>query len=130
MSDYKVDLNDQSSVNLMQIAVQEKISSLTREYWELHGPDATAYQLDRVTVQRAQYRVMSAQLNVSYETAKHKAWNELSDGSALDKANAAVRRAQIAAAKVAVDEEKGTLFQAEVQLTESRRAERNARNAA
>jgi hypothetical protein len=44
--------------------------------------------------------------------------------------NAAVRRAQIAAAKVAVDEEKGTLFQAEVQLTESRRAERDARNAA
>jgi len=29
-----------------------------------------------------------------------------------------------------VDEEKGTLFHAEVQLTESRRAERNARNAA
>ena len=130
MSNYKLDLNCQATINRLQVAVKHEITSLTNEYWELHGPDATAYQLDRVTVQRAQYRVMSAQLNVSYETAKHKAWNELSDGSALDKANAAVRRAQIAAARVAVDEEKGTLFHAEVQLTESRRAERNARNAA
>ena len=130
MSNYKLDLNCQTTVNQLQVAVSREISSLTNEYWELHGPDATAVQLDSLTARREQYRVYDAQLGVAYETAKHKAWSALSDGSAHDKALAAVRRAQIELAKVKVDDALETLQDAQTQLTDSRRAERAARTAA
>ena len=130
MTDYKIDLNDQQALHLLRVAVLEKINSLDAEYWALYGPEATTYQLDRLMVRRAEYRVMSAQLEVSHSTANHKTWNSLSDDSALDKANAAVRRAQIAADKVAVDEELKKLEDYRAQLKESRAAERTARLAA
>ena len=130
MTDYKIDLNNQNELHLLRVAVQEKISSLDAEYWALYGPDATAVQLDQMAVRRAEYRVMSAQLEVSYATASHKTWNSLSDNSALEKARGAVRRAQIAADKVAVDEELKSLQDYQAQLKESRAAERAARKAA
>lgn len=130
MSKYKLDLNCQATINRLQVAVKHEINSLTTEYWELHGPDAVAVQLDSLTAQREQYRVYDAQLEVAYETAKHKAWNALSDGSAYDKAQAAVRRAQIELAKVKVDDAQETLQDAQAQLVESRRAERAERTAA
>ena len=130
MSTYKIDLNCQTTVNQLQLAVKHEVNSLTNEYWSLHGSDTTAVQLDTLTAQREQYRVYDAQLEVAYETAKHKAWNALSDGSAYDKAQAAVRRAQIELAKVKVDDAQETLQDAQAQLTESRRAERAARTAA
>ena len=128
MSKYKLDLNCQTTVNQLQLAVSREINSLTNEYWELHGSDATAVQLDTLTARREQYRVYDAQLGVAYETAKHKAWNALSDGSAYDKAQAAVRRAQIELAKVRVDDAQETLQDAQAQLTESHRAARAERN--
>lgn len=128
MSNYKIDLNDQKAINFMQVAVLEKISSLHSEYWELHGSDTPAVDFDRIAAQREEYKVLAAQLEVAYETAKHKAWNALSDGSAYDKAQAAVRRAQIEVAKVKVDDAQATLYDAQAQLTESRRADRAARN--
>ena len=130
MNNYKLDLNCETTVNQLQVAVRREINNLTNEYWELHGPDATAVQLDTLTAQREQYRVYDAQLEVAYETSKHKAWNALSDGSAYDKAQAAVRRAQIELAKVKVDDALETLQDAQTQLTDSRRAERAARTAA
>ena len=130
MTDYKIDLNNQDELHLVRVAVLEKISSLNTEYWELYGPDATAVQLDEMAVRRAKYRVLSAQLEVGYATASHKTWNGLSDNSALEKARGAVRRAQIAADKVAVDEELKSLQDYQSQLKESRAAERAARNVA
>ena len=130
MTDYKIDLNNQDELHLVRVAVLEKISSLNTEYWELYGPDATAVQLDEMAVRRAKYRVLSAQLEVSYATASHKTWNGLSDNSALEKARGAVRRAQIAADKVAVDEELKSLQDYQAQLKESRAAERAARDVA
>ena len=127
---HTIDLNNQNELHLLRVAVLEKISSLNTEYWALHGPDATAVQLDEMTVRRAEYRVLSAQLEVSYATASHKTWNGLSDNSALEKARGAVRRAQIAADKVAVDEELKSLQDYQSQLKESRAAERAARNVA
>ena len=127
---HTIDLNNQNELHLLRVAVLEKISSLNTEYWALHGPDATAVQLDEMTVRRAEYRVLSAQLEVSYATASHKTWNGLSDNSALEKARGAVRRAQIAADKVAVDEELKSLQDYQAQLKESRAAERAARNVA
>jgi len=128
MSNYKLDLNCQDTINRLQLAVKHEINSLTTEYWSLHGSDTTAVQLDTLTAKREQYRVYDSQLEVAYETAKHKAWDALSDGSAHDKAEAAVRRAQIALAKVKVDDRLETLQDAQTQLTESRRAERAERN--
>ena len=130
MTDYKIDLNNQKELHLLRVAVLEKISSLNTEYWALHGPDATAVQLDEMTVRRAEYRVLSAQLEVSSATASHKTWNSLSDNSALEKARGAVRRAQISADKVAVDEELKSLQDYQSQLKESRAAERAARDVA
>ena len=130
MTDYKIDLNNQDELHLVRVAVLEKISSLNTEYWELYGPDATAVQLDEMAVRRAKYRVLSAQLEVGYATASHKTWNGLSDNSALEKARGAVRRAQIAADKVAVDEELKSLQDYQSQLKESRAAERAARDVA
>ena len=129
MSKYKLDLNCQATVNRLQVAVKHEINSLNNEYWELHGPDATAVQMDTLAAQREEYRVYDAQLEVAYETAKHKAWNALSDGSAYDKAQAAVRRAQIELAKVKVDDAQETLHDAQAQLNESRRRAREERQA-
>tara|TARA_R110000822_G_scaffold244205_1_gene372969 strand:- start:2122 stop:2502 length:381 start_codon:yes stop_codon:yes gene_type:complete len=123
---HTIDLNNRNELHLLRVAVLEKISSLNTEYWALQGPDATAVQLDQMSVRRAEYRVLSAQLEVGYSTASHKTWNGLSDGSALDKAKASVRRAQIAADKVAVDEELKSLQDWQSQLKESRAAERAA----
>ena len=120
MTNYKIDLNNQNELHLLLVAVQEKISSLDSEYWALYGPDATAVEIDRVSVRRAEYRVLAAQLEVGYSTASHKTWNSLSDNSALEKARAAVRRAQIAADKVAVDEELKRLQDKQAELKESR----------
>ncbi len=128
MNNYKLDLNCQATINRLQVAVKHEINSINKEYWELHRPTATAVQMDGLTVQREQYRVYDAQLEVAYETAKHKSWNALSDGSAYDKAQAAVRRAQIELAKVKVDAALETLHDAQSQLTESRRVERAERN--
>jgi len=128
MNNYKIDLNDQKSINFMQIALLEKISSLNSEYWELHGAQTPAVDFDRIAVQREEYRVLNAQLGVAYETAKHKAWNALSDGSAYDKAQAAVRRAQIELEKVKVNDAQESLNTWTEQLTESRRAARAERN--
>ena len=129
MSNYKLDLNCQATVHRLQIAVKEKINSVNTEYWELHGADSTAVQMDTLAAQREEYRVFDAQLGVAYEQAKHKAWNALSDGSAYDKAQAAVRRAQIELAKVKVDDAQETLHDAETQLNESRRRAREERQA-
>jgi len=130
MTDYKIDLNNQDELQLLRVAVLEKISRLDAEYWSLHGPDTTAVELDQMTVRRAEYRVLSAQLGVSQATASHKIWNSLGDNSAMDKAQAAVRRAQIAADKVAVEEELKRLQDYRTQLKESRAAERAARKSA
>ena len=129
MTNYKIDLNNQNELHLLRVAVLEKISSLDAEYWALYGPDATAVQLDEMTVRRAEYRVLSARLEVSYAMAHHKTWNDLSDNSARDKAQAAVGRAQIVADKVAVDEELKSLQDYRAQLKESRDAERASRRA-
>jgi len=126
MTDYKIDFNNQNELHLLRVAVLEKINRLDDEYWALYGPDATAVQLDQMAVRRAEYRVLSAQLEVGYATASHKTWNGLSDNSAMDKARAAVRRAQIAADKVAVEEELKRLQDYQAQLKESRAAERKA----
>lgn len=128
MSNYKIDLNDQAVLNFLQIAVLEKIGSLHTEYWELHGADTPAVDFDRLTVQREQYKVIGAQLDVAYEKARHKTWNALHDGSAYDNAQAAVRRAQIELVKVKVDDAEETLQDAQAQLSESRKADRAARN--
>ena len=130
MTNYKIDLNNQNELHLLRVAVEEKISRLNTEYWELQGPDATAVEKARAAVRRAEYRVLSAQLEVGYATASHKTWNSLTDNSALEKARAAVRRAQIAADKVAVDEELKSLQDKQAELKESRAAERAARKAA
>ena len=99
MTDYKIDLNNQDELHLLSIAVLEKITSLTTEYWD--APDES-----------------------------HKTWNSLSDGSAIDKAKAGVRRAQIKTAKVVFDAELVSLQDYQTQLRESRDAERAARQAA
>jgi len=126
MTGYKIDFNNQNELHLLRVAVLEKINRLDDEYWALYGPDATAVQLDQMAVRRAEYRVLSAQLEVGYATASHKIWNSLDDNSAMDKARAAVRRAQIAADKVAVEEELKRLQDYQAQLKESRAAERKA----
>jgi len=128
MSNYNIDLHDQKAINLMQIAMLEKISSLHSEYWELHGANTPAVEFDRIAVQREEYKVLHAQLDVAYEKARHKAWNAVDDGSAHDKAQAAVRRAQIELVKVKVDDAQAALQEAQALLTESRKAERAERN--
>tara|TARA_R110001606_G_C15041335_1_gene612279 strand:+ start:132 stop:518 length:387 start_codon:yes stop_codon:yes gene_type:complete len=128
MTDYKIDLNNQNELHLLNLAVLEKISSLTTEYWD--APDASAFKLDQMSVRRAEYRVLSARLEIAVLIESHKTWNSLSDGSAIDKAKAGVRRAQIKTAKVVFDAELVSLQDYQTQLRESRDAERAARQAA
>mgnify|MGYP003639617481 FL=1 len=128
MTDYKIDLNNQNELHLLNLAVLEKISSLTAEYWD--APDASAVKLDQMSVRRAEYRVLSARLEIAVLIESHKTWNSLSDGSAIDKAKAGVRRAQIKTAKVVFDAELVSLQDYQTQLKESLDAERAARQAA
>tara|TARA_R110000737_G_C14458677_1_gene464525 strand:- start:318 stop:704 length:387 start_codon:yes stop_codon:yes gene_type:complete len=128
MTDYKIDLNNQDELHLLSIAVLEKITSLTTEYWD--ASDASAVKLDQMSVRRAEYRVLSARLEIAVLIESHKTWNSLSDGSAIDKAKAGVRRAQIKTAKVVFDAELVSLQDYQTQLRESRDAERAARQAA
>ena len=128
MTDYKIDLNNQDELHLLSIAVLEKITSLTTEYWD--ASDASAVKLDQMSVRRAEYRVLSARLEIAVLIESHKTWNSLSDGSAIDKAKAGVRRAQIKTAKVVFDAELVSLQDYQNQLRESRDAERAARQAA
>ena len=128
MNDYKIDLNNQDELHLLSIAVLEKITSLTTEYWD--ASDASAVKLDQMSVRRAEYRVLSARLEIAVLIESHKTWNSLSDGSAIDKAKAGVRRAQIKTSKVVFDAELVSLQDYQTQLRESRDAERAARQAA
>tara|TARA_R110002167_G_scaffold66410_6_gene187923 strand:- start:300 stop:692 length:393 start_codon:yes stop_codon:yes gene_type:complete len=130
MTDYKIDLNNQDELHLLSIAVLEKISSLTTEYWDLDAPNTSAVKLDQMSVRRAEYRVLSARLEIAVLIESHKTWNSLSDGSAIDKAKAGVRRAQIKTAKVVFDAEVVSLQDYQTQLKESLDAERAARQAA
>ena len=128
MTNYKIDLNNQNELLLLGIAVHEKINSLTTEYWD--APATSAVKLDRMSVRRAEYRVLSARLEIATLMESHKTWNSLSDDSAIDKANAGVRRAQIKTAKAVLDSELVSLQDYQTQLRESLDAERAARQAA
>ncbi len=128
MSNFKLDLNDSNVILTLQSAVNEKASALYSEYWELHGTEAfTEAQGYCLLVLRAKQLLAYAQLDVAYWTQSHKEWLALEDRtSAVDRATAAVRRAEIAKYKAICDEKAEYLAEQEGLYKDAMRAERNS----
>ena len=130
MSNFKLDLSNNCVIHTLQVAVSDKASALYSEYWELHGTDAfTAVKGYNLMVHRAEQLLASAQLDVAYWTQSHKDWLALEDNdSAVDRATAAVRRAEIAKYKAICDEKAEYLAEQQELQRDAMRAERAERN--
>ena len=128
MSNYNIDLSNNNVILTLQSAVNEKASELYSEYWELHKTDAfTEAQGYCLLAQRAKQLLAYAQLAVAYWTQSHKDWLALEDRtSAVDRASAAVRRAEIAKYKAICDEKAEYLAEQEELYKDAMRAERNS----
>jgi len=130
MSNHKLDLSNNCVIHTLQVAVSDKASALYSEYWELHGTEAfTAVKGYNLMVHRAEQILASAQLDVAYWTQSHKDWLALEDNdSAVDRATAAVRRAEIAKYKAICDEKAEYLAEQQELQRDAMRAERAERN--
>lgn len=130
MSNFKLDLTDSNVILTLQTAVAEKASALYSEYWELHGTEAfTEAQGFYLLVQRAEQLLAYAQLEVAYWTQSHKEWLALEDNeSAVDRATASVRRAEIAKYKAICDEKAEYLAEQNELYLDAKRTERAQRN--
>lgn len=131
MSNHKLDLSDNNVIHTLQAAVGDKASALYKEYWELHGTeDFTAAKGCYLMVQRAEQLLAYAQLDVAYWTQSHKDWLALEDNdSAVDRATAAVRRAELVKYKAICDEKAEYLAEQQELHRDAMRAEREARQA-
>jgi len=130
MSNHKLDLTNNCVIHTLQQAVGDKASALYKEYWELHGTEAfTAVKGYNLKVHRAEQLLAYAQLDVAYWTQSHKDWLALEDNdSAVDRATAAVRRAEIAKYKAICDEKAEYLAEQQELHRDAMRAERVERN--
>ena len=130
MSNYKLNLTDNCVIHTLQAAVSDKASALYSEYWELHGTEAfTASKGYSLLVHRAEQLLAYAQLDVAYWTQSHKDWLALEDNdSAVDRATAAVRRAEISKYKAICDERAEYLAEQQELLKDAMREERAQRN--
>ena len=130
MSNFKLDLSNNNVIHTLQVAVSDKASALYKEYWELHGTEAfTESKGYSLLVHRAEQLLAYAQLDVAYWTQSHKEWSALEDNnSAVDRATAAVRRAEIAKYKAVCDEKAEYLAEQQELQRDAMRAERAERN--
>ena len=130
MSNFKLDLSNNNVIHTLQVAVSDKASALYKEYWELHGTEAfTESKGYSLLVHRAEQLLAYAQLDVAYWTQSHKEWSALEDNnSAVDRATAAVRRAEIAKYKAICDEKAEYLAEQQELHRDAMRAERAERN--
>jgi len=131
MSNFKLDLSDKNIIHTLQSAVSEKASALYSAYWELHGTeDFTSSRGCHLMVERAEQLLAYAQLDVAYWTQSHKEWLALEDNdSAVDRATAAVRRAEIAKYKAICDERAEHLAEQNKMYLDAKRTERAEGNA-
>ena len=130
MSNHKLDLSNNCVIHTLRVAVSDKASALYSEYWELHGTENfTAVKGYSLLIHRAEQLLAYAQLGVAYWTQSHKEWLALEDNdSAVDRATAAVRRAEIAKYKAICDEKAEYLAEQQELYRDARREERAARN--
>ena len=130
MSNHKLDLSNNSVLHTLQVAVSDKASALYKEYWELHGTEAfTEAKGFALLVHRAEQLLAYAQLDVAYWTQSHKEWLALEDSSsAVDRATAAVRRAELVKYKAICDEKAEYLAEQQELYKDAMRAERAERN--
>ena len=130
MNNFKLDLTDNCVIHALQAAVSDKTSALYKEYWELHGTeDFTAVKGYNLMVRRAEQLLAYAQLDVAFWTQSHKDWLALEDNdSAVDRATAAVRRAEITKYKAICDEKAEYLAEQKALRVDAMRAERAERN--
>ena len=130
MSNFKLDLSNNNVIHTLQVAVSDKASALYKEYWELHGTEAfTESKGYSLLVHRAEQLLAYAQLDVAYWTQSHKDWLALEDNdSPVDRATAAVRRAEIAKYKAICDEKAEYLAEQQELQRDAMRAERAERN--
>ena len=130
MSNFKIDLTDNGVIHTLQAAVGDKASALYKEYWELHGTEAFTYSKGyALLVHRAEQLLAYAQLDVAYWTQSHKDWTALEDkDSAVDRATAAVRRAELVKYKAICDEKAEYLAEQEELYKDAMREERAERN--
>lgn len=128
MSNYKIDLSNKNFIQTLQSAVNEKAFALSNEYWELHGTEAfTTSRGCYLQVERAEQLLAYAQLDVAYWTQSHEEWLSLEDiDSAVDRATAAVRRAEIVKYKAICDEKAEYLVEQKELYLDAKRAERNS----
>ncbi len=130
MSNYKLDMTNNCVIHTLQAAVNDKASALYSEYWELHGTEAfTEAKGYRLLVDRAEQLLAYAQLDVAYWAQSHKEWLALEDSSsAVDRATAAVRRAELVKYKAICDEKAEYLVEQQELLNDALREERARRN--
>lgn len=130
MNNHKLDLSNNCVIHTLQAAVSDKASALYKEYWELHGTeDFTAVKGYYLMVHRAEQLLAYAQLEVAYWTQSHKEWLALEDNdSAVDRATAAVRRAEIAKCKAVCEEKAEYLAEQQELHRDAMREERAERN--
>ena len=130
MNNYKLDMTNNNTLHTLQAAVNNKASALYSEYWELHGTEAfTEAKGYDLMVQRAEQLLAYAQLDVAYWTQSHKEWLTLEDSSsAVDRATAAVRRAELVKYKAICDEKAEYLAEQQELYKDAMRAERAERN--
>lgn len=130
MSNHKLDLTNMSVITTLQQAVGEKASALYSEYWELNGTEGfTAVKRYDLLIQRAENLLASAQLDVAYWAQSHREWLALEDSdSPVDRATAAVRRAEIAKYKAICEEKAEYLAEQRELYRDAMRQERVQRN--
>ena len=130
MSNFKLDLSNNNVIHTLQAAVSDKASALYSEYWELHGTEAyTDAKGFALLVERAEQLLAYAQLDVAYWTQSHKEWLALEEkDSAVDRATAAVRRAELVKYKAICDERAEYLAEQEELYKDAMREERAERN--
>jgi len=130
MSNFKLDLTDNCVIQTLQAAVGDKASALYTQYWELHGTEAfTDSKGYALLVHRAEQLLAYAQLDVAYWTQSHKTWLSLEDNdSAVDRATAAVRRAELVKYKAICDEKAEYLAEQQELYRNAMREERAERN--
>ena len=130
MSNFKLDLTDNGVIHTLQEAVGDKASALYSEYWELRGTEAFTYSKGyALLVHRAEQLLAYAQLDVAYWTQSHKDWLAIEDkDSAVDRATAAVRRAELVKYKAICDEKAEYLAEQEELYKDAMREERAERN--
>jgi hypothetical protein len=130
MSNFKLDLTDTGVLNTLQAAVRDKASALYSEYWELHGTEAFTHSRGyAILIHRAEQLLAYAQLDVAYWTQSHKEWLALEEkDSAVDRATAAVRRAELVKYKAICDERAEYLAEQEELYKDAMREERAERN--